>query len=288
MDLELQVENLDSVPEVFRQFYSKQTVGEGDDAKEVWALNPAGMAKRLANADQLRKDLEKTKASRDELEMKIADVDLDKYQELLKLESEAKKKEATSKKDFEALKQQLEAEHTQAKAKWEKERDELVAALEKEMITSAATTAVEKASGQTTALLPHVTSKLKVVRLDNGERAVRVIDPDNPEGHRNNVRTGDPMSIPDLVGELKESDDFSVLFKDESGAGSGAPPRAGAGKGAGGGGAAGVRKTPGVHIITREDAADVNKYRTAREEAAKAGAELQIEPMQQSIAGGGS
>ncbi len=103
----------------------------------------------------------------------------------------------------------------------------LTVKLEKNMIDAAATKAITDAEGSLALLLGNVKSHTRL-RNDNGNYIVEVIGDDGV------VRVGDssgnPMTIPQYVEELKGKDDFAPAF-----AGSGASGSQGAGAGDRGG-----------------------------------------------------
>lgn len=158
--------------------------------------------------------------------------------------------------DLAKREQQFQAELDGAKARAER----LQKSLEQHLVRAEATAALAAQGGLTDLLLPHVISQIRV--LEDGENFVaRVIGPDgNP---RIADVKGTPMTIAQLVAEMRENTAYAPAFKAPRVGGSGAPGESTAG-------------ATGTVTISRADARDTNKYKAAREQAQKAGVELQI------------
>jgi hypothetical protein len=134
-------------------------------------------------------------------------------------------------------------------------------ALERQLVDAAATAEIASQRGAATLLLPHVRSALQVVEDEGGNFAVRVVDADGTP--RRDPRGGF-MTVKDLIGEMRRSQDFARAFDGAGASGGGMSP-----KGAGGG-------MPGTYALTREQARDPAAYRKARAEAARLGQQLAI------------
>ena len=91
--------------------------------------------------------------------------------------------------------------------------------LERYLVGQSATAALAAAQGSTELLLPHVRAHVKVVQ-DGEEFVARVVDGDGSIRTGNN---GQPMSVADLVAEMKTKPDFAPAFKSDKGGGSGKP-----------------------------------------------------------------
>jgi len=176
----------------------------------------------------------------------------------------------------------LKEKETQLQRKFEQDRDALVKKydtdlanrdgtittlenqLERELVTTAATTAITGAKGSTKLLLPVVRGMVKMTATEDGQRVAQVLD---GAGHvRLSTKSGstDPMSIDELVEELRQDSEFARGFDGTGASGSGA-----SGSDRGGG--------SGSHRISAEDAKDPVKYRAAKDAADKAGQELQLQ-----------
>lgn len=98
--------------------------------------------------------------------------------------------------------------------------------IDKEALTALAT---NKAKNGGKVLLPHVQSKLRVVKTEDGKYTVRAVD---DAGQVRYNSAAQPMSVEDVVKEVKQNPDYAFAFDSETGAGTGAQP--------------GVSKTPVV------------------------------------------
>ncbi len=268
--MELEVKSIEEVPEALRGFYSEDENAEGE---KVFKLNLVGIGKKIANHEAVLGEKRAVSEKLSELKTAFGDRDpaetLARLEELEKFEKERTKETATKKGDFEKLKTELDAEHAKDKEAWEGDRVELEKALEKALIETQAASAISSVGGRIKPLLTHIRAAVEVVRLEDGERVVRVIDPDS-DGHRAWFKSGDPMTIANLVEEMQDDSDFAPLFDDDGRAASGIPPKGGSG------GATPPLKVGNTIMLSQEQAKDVQTYRDARAEADKTGAEIQI------------
>lgn len=93
--------------------------------------------------------------------------------------------------------------------------------LENLLVVSAATEAITTEKGNIKLLMPHVRQHVRMRATDSGQLIAEVIDKDgNP---RVGDAQGNPMTIPQLIQEMKKSDDFAAAFEGtgNSGGGSG-------------------------------------------------------------------
>jgi hypothetical protein len=96
------------------------------------------------------------------------------------------------------------------------------------MVDQAATAALAKEKGSTELLLPLVRQSVKVAEQD-GKFSVFVVDPMGDR--RYSGVTGEPMSIVELVAEMKSDKRFARAFDAEAPAGGGMTPGSGKGNG---------------------------------------------------------
>lgn len=101
--------------------------------------------------------------------------------------------------------------------------DALSAQLNKVMVESVAKSAVSDAKGDVELLMPFVTNQVRNVE-ENGEFKVFVVDAQGDK--RYSGVTGEPMSITELVAEMKASERYAKLFASEQKSGGGMPPGA--------------------------------------------------------------
>jgi len=105
----------------------------------------------------------------------------------------------------------------------EKREQALTGQLHQVLVTGAATSALAEANAVDVELaLPHVVSQVQVAE-DDGKLAVQVVNPGD-KSLRYSGTTGKPMTIAELVGEMRGTDKFKVLFKSEDRSGGGTQP----------------------------------------------------------------
>lgn len=205
----------------------------GDDSTETVTLTKAELAQQIADANAAleanRNTLlaEKKRLEKDNARFK--DVDPDKYRTLVEQESEIERRKAEAAGDWKAREAQL-FEKFSANDKVKDETiSSLSSALERRLIDAEATAALAAAKGSPKVLLPHIKAHVRVVKED-GEYAVQVVDA------RGNQRIGDakgsPMTIGQLVEEMKADPDFARNFEGSGSSGGGAPRSSGGASGA--------------------------------------------------------
>jgi hypothetical protein len=259
MSLKAIVENLDGLSAEIVKEYKK-----GDDGKyrlDVIAVDGLELAEvsKLQSAlskerENARAALERVRAFEDIDPVKARDA-LQKVGEMANWTPEQKVKE-----QIDAVRTQLLDAHGKEKTKLDERLTRLNEQLESAMITSVATQAIAEQKGSIKLLMPHVERQTRLREID-GKFVVEVIGADgNP---RLVGSQGTAMTISELVAEMKTQNDFASAFEGTNASGSGAT----------GGGA---NKQGGVHVLSRADAKDPQKYRAAKEAATKAGSQIQI------------
>jgi len=98
---------------------------------------------------------------------------------------------------------------------------EMRAALSKHLISDAASRALAEHKGSIDLLLPHVLASCKMVRKDNGDYGVTVLD---AQGDARLDSAGGFLGVGGLVGEMKTQEKFGRAFESEAGAGAGTTP----------------------------------------------------------------
>lgn len=258
------VEDINSVPEPARAFYAKSDAAGG---RFVLGVDPVdGFA--LEDVKGLRSALESERKSVSDFKSKVSafeGLDPAAARDALKKVEDMK----TWKPD-DKVREMIETRTKEVTDKFDKElkaaQDEngvLTKALHSALIDSAATAAITKSKGSPVLLLPHVRASTRVARRDDGTFVVEVLG--NGGTTRVSPKTGStaPMTIEELVEEMKSSKDFMQAFE-----GSGAQ-----GSGASGGRSAG---TGGVIEIDDDTARDARKFRAVQEEAKKTGAKIRL------------
>ena len=98
---------------------------------------------------------------------------------------------------------------------------EMRSALSRHLISDAASRALAEHKGSIDLLLPHVLASCKMVRKDNGDYAVTVLD---AQGDARLDSAGGFLGVGGLVAEMKVQDRFGRAFESEAGNGTGARP----------------------------------------------------------------
>lgn len=227
MDFEFTpVDSIDKVPEQFRGIYK-----QGDDGKFVPDEAYKGIVEAVTGLNR------SLKAARAEAKAKTS-VDLTPLADFGATPEEIK---ANITAKLTELQNEL-AKGGEAKLNLDKVRQELADAHAKELkkagaraealqnqlygllVENAATAAVAELKGVPELLLPFIKNQVKVVEQD-GEFKVFVVDAQGDQ--RYSGVTGQPMTIKELVAEMKANEKFGRLFESEAPAGGGMPPRGG-------------------------------------------------------------
>lgn len=170
--------------------------------------------------------------------------------------------EAKVKAQIDAAKKQLVDQHNAVLEKETKRRGALEGQVKELLRTNKAKAAIQAAGGNSDLLLPHVERFIELVPQEDGTFKERIIDPST--GQERIDDQAKPMKLESVVGELKKNEAFAGAFN-----GTGSTGTGGAGGGRVGGG-------PGGFTLAATDAKDPAKYRHAKDQAVKAGQELQI------------
>ncbi len=147
-------------------------------------------------------------------------VDPKKYQELTQAAEEAERKRLASEGDFKSLEKQLVEKYEGEIGKEREVGKKYLTAMERYMIDAAAATELAKHSDSPKLLLPHIKSRMKVIEQD-GEFHARIVDDSG------NVRIGKgqgsaPMTLSELVEEMKQDKEFAPAFRGTGSSGGGA------------------------------------------------------------------
>ena len=138
-----------------------------------------------------------------------------KVEEYANFDPEKKVEEAMKAREAQLIKQ-----HEKALVGLKDENGTLLGQLETNLITSAATKAIAANQGSVDLLLPHVMRQTRMRRTESGQFIAEVVD---NEGHpRVGDTNGNPMTIPQLVDEMRASDSFARAFDGSGATGSGA------------------------------------------------------------------
>jgi len=141
--------------------------------------------------------------------------------------------------------------------------------LEKHLIENSAISAITEAEGSPDLLLPLIAQKAKVIPLDNGNLGIRIFGDDDIERLSPKAGSTNPMSIVELVAEMKADSKLGRAFKASGTSGSGATSSSSGFSSSG----------QGEIRLTREAAKNPANYRAAKEQAEKTGKDLVIDPI---------
>lgn len=235
-----EVSSIDSVPEDFRGLY----VRDGDEGPFKLNSEDAGVKSAVAAITRLNTSL---KASRAEAKAnKGKQIDLSALSDFgsdpdsilegfnNKIAELNESLKAKGGKDLERQVDKIKQDLAQAHAKDLEGKDNRIGALTGQLhallVTNEATSALAEAGALDSDLaLPFITKQVKVDETD-GNFKVNVVD-DAGDVRYSGV-TGQPMSIKELVAEMKGKDKFGPLFKSEAPKGGGTPPQGGNNRGA--------------------------------------------------------
>lgn len=218
MALKLSIDKLEDVAEQLREHYEKR-----DDGK-FWLIGVEDVG-GLKSA--LEKEKEERRLAKQALE-KLKNVDPEEYTRLKADFEDRERKAAERKGEYDKLLVQVNEKHATALAERDNQNKALRTALESSLIDSEATRAIAGAKGVPELLLPHVRQSVKVVEED-GKFVAKVVD------RAGTPRIGDakgaPMTIDQLVGEMRESEVFGRAFEGTGASGSGASNKQAGGAG---------------------------------------------------------
>lgn len=227
-DFSKPVENLESVPSQFRVLYKEKDGGGGFELKgddnvkgAVEAIVGLNTALRAARAEA-----KAAKGSRVDLAplaefgdnpAAIAEAVKGKLDQLTA--DLAKGKDA--KLNLDKIKAELAEAHSKDLKTKEKRIEALTGQLYTHLVESTAAQAIAEAKGVPVLLLPFVKNRVKVVE-EEGKLKVFVVD-DAGDVRYSGV-TGQPMSIKELIGEMKIDKQYGRLFESDAASGAGTPP----------------------------------------------------------------
>jgi len=213
--LKLIVDSLDAVDEPLRELYEEK---DGKFALKVEGIEPT---------DGLKSALQKERADRAAYEKQVKawqglGKTPDEIKELLAAQEQAELAKAEKAGEWEKLRAQMNEKHDAAL----KAKDETISAmrarLNAELVDAKAVSAIAAAKGVPELLLPHVQRHVKV----DDEFNVHVVD---AKGDPRVNEKGEPLSIADLISEMKASEVFGRAFEGSGQSGSGKQPGNGAG-----------------------------------------------------------
>lgn len=219
-----EVETLDAVPQDLRSFY-KETDGKYKLDSENPAVNSA-----VSLLSKLNQTLKASRKEADGYKAKAVDLsslaDYGSTPDEIKAGIEKKLEEmSTGNKDAKLNLEKIKADLAAGHAKDLEAKDTKVNALTNQlyslMVENAATASISELKGNVKLLMPFIKDQVKVVEED-GEFKVFVVDKANER--RYSGTTGAPMTIKELVAELKANAEFGGAFMSEAPSGNGVKP----------------------------------------------------------------
>jgi hypothetical protein len=233
------VEDINGVPEKYRGLYAE--VSEGDNAGK-FALIPAAtgiVADLLGNQETLlgvRND--KKKVTDENAERRLATKAIEEFAQSVGLEAgddgylpalrafvDDLQGQIKGGKEIKINMEKVNSEAERRIAAVTESKDaelaEMRGALSKHLISDAASRALAEHKGSIDLLLPHVLASCRMVRKDNGDYGVTVLD---AQGDARLDSAGGFLGVGGLVAEMKTQDKFGRAFESEAAPGSGTPP----------------------------------------------------------------
>ncbi len=232
MALKLTVNSIDEIEEPLRALYTEK------DGKYSLALedyeDPVTLKKAIVTE---RETASKLAAKTKELDKKVKGWEQlgkspDEIKEMIEAANKAEEEKLNRAGEWTKLKDQMNAKHQEelkaVAAKVDAKDQQIVSmrkSLERHLVDAQATAAIATHKGVPDLLLPHVQKHVKVIE-DGDNYFVRVVD---AKGDPRVNGKGDPLSIEDLVNEMKSTDIFGRAFEGSGQSGSGMRPNAGNG-----------------------------------------------------------
>jgi hypothetical protein len=219
MALKAKLKTLDGLDETVAAEYTAQE--DGTFILDVEAVGTLELADTAGLKSALGKERANAKKALESAQ-RFGDLDPDKARDALKKVDEMAgwdpDKEVAEK--IKAREKQLIERHEAEKADLTKLQKALESQLEQNLIIAAATKAISEHDGSLRLLLPHVKTQTRMRKTPDGQFIAEVIGPEgNP---RVGDSAGNPMTIPQLVEEMKADEAFAPAFKGTGSSGSGA------------------------------------------------------------------
>jgi hypothetical protein len=227
MALKAIIETIEGLPADVAKEYKKNE--DGRYHLDVTAVDGLELAEVGKLRSALSKERENNREASDKLK-EFEGIDPTKARDAIKKVGEMSNwtPDQKVKEQMDAVKTQLLDAHGKEKAKLEERLAKLTKQLENAMIDSVATQAIVENKGSVKLLMPHVRGQTRLREID-GKFIVEVIGPDN--NPRLSGTQATPMTINELVAEMKTQNDFASAFEGTNASGSGS-----SGGGSGGGG----------------------------------------------------
>ena len=215
MTLPAVVDNLEAVPEPVREFYRADADGKR------FILDAEDMG---TGAEEMRRALARVKDDNrkkgDTLSRYAAlGKSPEEIENLLARETERERAEAEKKGQFDKLLVQKDEQYTKELSKKDAERTAALSLVERYVLDAEIAKAVAAHKGMLKLLAPLVKAQLQALS-ENGIYRVAVVDADGDERH--NPKTNAPMTVAELVAEMRNDPDLGRAFESSGTTGGGA------------------------------------------------------------------
>lgn len=196
-------------------------------AEQAAALTDEAVQGLKGKNTELLSELKRTKGK---LKTLPEDFDPDEWTALREAQAHAEEEKAKEAGRWDELRMQLTEKHNAQLADREKRESDLLRELQNTLIGTATLDAITKHRGNPQLLRPHVESQIKMVE-EEGRFVTRVIDLQTKTERL--ADDGKPLTVAQLVEEMRHDETYAPLFEGSRAAGSGAGGSGGA-SGAGG------------------------------------------------------
>lgn len=208
------VESLDSIPEGQRDLYVK-----GADNKFWLDTDYRDEIEKITrNRDEILGEKKGLKSVEEML--KETGLKPDQIKQILKERKEAAEKKALEAGEFDKVRQQIVEQHTVELSKRDAREQSLVGTISELMLDNKATEAITKQKGSIKLLLPVVKARSQVKEVDG--KFVLVVTDERGTPQVRGTKS-EPMTLDQLVEELKADKEYAGAFDGTGASGSGAP-----------------------------------------------------------------
>ena len=219
--LDLEIDDVSAVDEKVKGFYEK-----ADNGKFRLKVNGVEDVSGLKSAYQKTKEnlgmTEKELKSYKSLGMTPDEIK-EAHQELQRVKELELKQKAEKTGDWETVKKQMQEGFSKEIDTYKQE----LSTLQNQIKTAQVSTAIASAKGNPKLLTPHVNSFVSSVKNDNGGYDLIVVD---TAGKQRFNDKGDPLTISELLSEMRNDNDFAMAFESSGSTGSGSMSIAKSGK----------------------------------------------------------
>lgn len=218
MALKLVVEKLEEVPELSRALYVQK---DGKFHLDLEGYeDPAGLKSALSKERETAKKATQLAKVYEDLGLSAEEI-----KALVDGKKKADEDKAKAGGEWDKLKTQLNESHGKVVGEKEARIKALEGLIESTLVDGEATKAIAEAKGNATLLRPHIKQFVRVVE-EGGKYQIKVVD---GKGDPRLNGKGDPMTVAELVGEMRSSDVYGVAFEGTGRGGGGMQPGAGGG-----------------------------------------------------------